>query len=64
MNLSELWDSFGDIPINGDDEIEAPFLDFGIGTDRFEIWHWFKETFDISIAKDLMYLEENNNLME
>ena len=42
----QLWEEFGDIPINDDDEIEEEFLEFEVGTDRFEIWHWFEDTFD------------------
>lgn len=52
-----LWGLFGDIPINNMDCIELPFEDFPIGTDRFEIFHWFEETFNLSVAKDLMNLE-------
>lgn len=39
--LKELWLAFGNTPINDDDEIEEPFLDFEAGTDRFLIWQWF-----------------------
>ena len=44
--LKKLWVDFGDIPINDDGEILENFLDFEIGTDRFEIWHWFEEQND------------------
>lgn len=27
---------------------------FPTGTNREEIWHWFEEQFNISVAKDLM----------
>ena len=47
----QLWKSFEDIPINDDDEIEAPFRDFPVGTDRFAIWSWFEDTFDVSVAE-------------
>lgn len=53
LQAKELWAKFGDTPINNDDEIESEFLHFAAGTDRFEIWHWFEETFDCSIAKEL-----------
>lgn len=52
-----LWNKLGDIPTNEDDEIEEDFLHFEIGTDKFEIWHWFEEKFDLSVGKDLMYLD-------
>jgi len=51
-----LWEKLGDIPTNEDDEIEERFLHFDKGTDKFEIWHWFEENFDLSVAKDLMNL--------
>lgn len=51
-----LWEMFGDIGLIEDDEIDEPFLHFEIGTDKFEIWHWFEDEFDISVAKDLMGL--------
>lgn len=53
----ELWEELGDIPVNDQEEIDEPFLDFEIGTDIYEIWHWFEETFNVSVAKDLMNLE-------
>ena len=55
--IIELWREFGDIPMNPDTEcIEEEWSDFSIGTHREEIWHWFEETFNISVAKDLMGL--------
>ena len=57
MNVKELWGKFGDIPMNPETEcIEEPFMHFPIGTHREEIWHWFEETFNVSVA-DLMYSE-------
>ena len=50
----KLWEILGDVPVNEDDEIETSFLHFEIGTDKFEIWHWFEETFDLSVAEELM----------
>lgn len=55
-HIKTLWEQLGDIPINDNDEIDEKFLDFPKGTDRFEIWHWFEETFNVSVAKDLMGL--------
>lgn len=57
----KLWATLGDIPINKNDELEESFdtntgLIFEIGTDIFEVWHWFEEYFDLSVAKDLMLL--------
>lgn len=55
MNVKELWGKFGDIPMNPETEcIEEPFMHFPIGTHREEIWYWFEETFNVSVA-DLMY---------
>jgi hypothetical protein len=41
--LSELWEMFGDIPVNNDDEIEEDFLNFPAGTLKIDVWHWFDE---------------------
>ena len=50
-----LWEELGDIPLEeNSDNIVEPFLHFEAGEDRFEIWSWFEETFDVSVAKDLM----------
>lgn len=51
----ELWLQFGDIPVSDNDLIELPFLHFPVGINRFEVWRWFEHTFDISVAKDLMF---------
>ena len=53
----DLWEILGNTFINDDGELLESFLHFEIGTDREEIWHWFEETFDISVAVDLMNLK-------
>jgi len=55
-SVKALWAELGDIPVNDDGEIQLGFVDFPPGTDREEIWHWFEETFDVSIA-NLMNLK-------
>lgn len=50
-----LWEKFGDIPMNPDtEEIEIAWNGFNPGTNREDIWHWFEETFNVSVAEDLM----------
>lgn len=40
--LEELWAQFDDVPMSPKTEcIESPFLMWGPGTSREEIWHWF-----------------------
>ncbi len=51
------WEELGNIPVNSEEEIEESFLLFEAGTDIYEIWHWFKEEFNVSVAKDLMRLK-------
>ncbi len=51
-----LWCKLSDIPINTNEEIEENFQHFNIGTHREEIWHWFEQTFNVSVAKDLMLI--------
>lgn len=53
--VQELWKEFGEIPMNPEtEEIESGWNGFPVGTHREEIWHWFEETFDVSVAEDLM----------
>lgn len=52
----KLWAELGDIPINNDEEIDVSWNIFPKGTPRQDIWHWFEEKYDISVAKDLMML--------
>jgi len=51
----QLWEDFGAIPINENEEIEQKFLHFEVGTPREEVWHWFEDEFDLSVAEDLMF---------
>ena len=58
-NVKELWMEFGEIPMDAETEcIEEEWHGFSAGTHREEIWHWFEETFNVSVAKDLMNLQE------
>lgn len=67
QRIQDLWDSLEDIPMNPETEcIDTPFTvisqpgcaytvkTFPAGTHREEIWHWFEDTFHISIAIDLI----------
>lgn len=55
MNLRELWNKFSEIEVNGNDEITESFLSFPVGTDKFEIWHWFDDRCPNNLHDDLMY---------
>lgn len=53
-----LWMEFGDVPMNPEtEEIEEKWQDFPAGTHREDIWHWFEEKFNLSVAEDLMGCE-------
>jgi hypothetical protein len=54
----DLWADLGNVPVNDDEKetIDEDWLLFVKGTPRIEIWHWFEETFYVSVAKDLMGL--------
>lgn len=55
--IEEMWSEFGEVPINPETEcIETEWNGFPAGTHREEIWHWFEETFGVSVAEDLMGL--------
>ena len=50
--VKELWEEFGDVPMNPETEcIEYDWGWFEAGDEREEIWHWFEETFDVSVAE-------------
>ena len=56
LKSKELWIEFGDVPMNPETEcIEVDWHGFPAGTNREEIWHWFEEEFDVSVAEDLMF---------
>ena len=50
----KVWEELGDVPVNDNDEIEVYFKGWEIGTDKFKIWHWIENTYNVSIANDLM----------
>lgn len=54
--IQGLWDEFGTVPMDPETEcIEREWNGFPAGTFREDIWYWFEETFNISVAEDLMY---------
>lgn len=55
LTLSQLWEKLGDIPVNDNEEIEENFLNFPIGTSKFDIWHWFDERCANNLHDDLMF---------
>lgn len=53
-SIKMLWRDFGNVPMDPKTErIEEAWHGFKKGTHREEIWHWFEDTFDISVG-DLM----------
>lgn len=51
-DLEKLWEEFGNIPIDENDNIDQDFYMWRKGTYKFDIWHWFdrlhsKGVFDI-----------------
>ena len=49
--LEKLWAEFGDVPMNPETEcIEAPFMGWGVGIHREEIWSWFDQRYSKGIA--------------
>lgn len=53
-----LWLEFSEVPVDNDDRILKPFHKFETGTDRIDIWHWFEEEYGISVAEDLIGMED------
>lgn len=57
-SAEELWNEFGDVPMNPETEcIEECWYGFSAGTHREDIWHWFEETFHVSVH-NLMYSQD------
>lgn len=52
--LCGLWESFAEIPVNNNDEIEREFLGFPVGTDRFEVLAWFDEQCPNGLKEDII----------
>lgn len=53
--VKELWEEFGNVPMNPEtEEVEEQWRQFPAGTHREEIWQWFEDSYDISVA-DLIY---------
>jgi hypothetical protein len=50
----EAWIELADVPVDEDDNTESEFKHFPVGTSKFDIWHWFEDEFDVSVAEDLM----------
>jgi hypothetical protein len=53
-----LWAELGDVPTSDDGtdgKLDEPFLFFEAGTDVYEVWEWFEDAFDLSVAADLMF---------
>ena len=59
VDAKQLWAKLGDTPVNDDGELEDAFLGFDPGVHREVIWYWFEDTFDLSVAKDLMFSEHH-----
>lgn len=50
--IKDLWEEFVEVPMNPEtEEVERSWKHFLPGTHREDIWHWFEENFDISVAK-------------
>lgn len=53
-----LWSELGNIPTcddGADGVLDEAFLFFKAGTDVYEVWEWFEDAFDLSVAADLMF---------
>jgi hypothetical protein len=58
IEIKKLWNDLGDIPVNDREEIDETFLHFQIGTSIYDIWHWFEDTYSISVHDYLMFPED------
>ena len=52
--VERLWEALEDVLVDEDEKITRKWGCFEKGTHREEIWHWFEETFGISVGDDLV----------
>lgn len=64
MNYKTLWEEFSKIPIDIDGKILEDFYAFKKGTNKFVVWYWFEETFNISIVRDIFDYDEIVNQVD
>ena len=57
QEIFNLWNEFGDVPMNDNEEIETDWNIFKAGTNKYDIWHWFEDKFNIRVV-DLLYHED------
>ena len=55
----KLWEELSDVPTDKEGNIDEAWNDFEKGTCVFEIWHWFEDKYNISIASEFMGLPFN-----
>jgi hypothetical protein len=51
--VKEMWLEFSNIPIDENECIESDFYHWTMGTNRYEIWHWFDEQCPRNLHDDL-----------
>lgn len=57
--LEELWGELADVPVDPETEkLEAPYLHFPVGTDKFDVWKWFDERHSKGVRYLLYRVEE------
>lgn len=47
----QLWQEFGEVPIDDHDCITCDWRSFAKGTNRFDVWKWFEDFFQLSIEE-------------
>ena len=53
----ELWEDLGSVNVDCEDYTEKAWQGFAKGAYRLDIWSWFEDFFDCSVAEDLMNYE-------
>lgn len=50
--VKALWVEFGNVPVNHDGDLQAPFLHFAAGSDREDVWQWFdRQLPEVTVAQ-------------
>ncbi|KXS55251.1 MAG: Uncharacterized protein AWU57_350 [Marinobacter sp. T13-3] len=65
LQAKKLWEKLGDVPVVEGDRIGTAFvtptITFRAGTEVTEVWHWFEEHYNLSVACDLMGHSDGHN---
>ncbi len=49
LKACQIWKDLEEVQVDTEDCIESTFMDFPVGTYKFDIWAWIEEDYNVSI---------------